>query len=568
MDEGDTFSRRRFEALVENLADVITIHDASGVTRYETPSAAGVLGYGPRGLIGRSPFDCIHPKDLAAVRAVFAEILNSAAPSPPVEFRYRHADGRWIWLEAIGRNLIGCADVDGVVLTARDITRRKTAELRLRHYAMHDALTGLPNRLLLQDRLEHALSQARRTGELVAVMFVDLDRFKFVNDTLGHAAGDLLLKEVAARLRAVVREGDTVARFGGDEFMVMLRGLSEPAQASAVAQKILAALEQSFEISGHALYVTASIGTSLFPRDAASEEDLLRLADAAMYRTKEQGGFGHSYAEPGLNERARNTVAVEGAIRRALADGGFALHYQPKIDLATGRLAGVEALLRWAGDNPVAATTARIIEVAEETGTILPLGDWVLGAACRQIGHWRAKGYEVPIAVNVSARQLHQQGLGDRVLELLAESKVPAQCLELEITESALMRDGDRAAGTLRGLRAAGVKVSVDDFGTGYASLNYLRRFPLDTIKIDQSFVRGLADSPDEAAIVQGVIGLAKSLDLKVVGEGVETDRQSHELSRYGCDFGQGFLFSPAVAPAELAGWVDRQWRFERPGLA
>ena len=567
MNVRDPMSQRRFEALVENLSDVITIHGASGVTLYETPSATAVLGYGPGGLVGRTPFEAIHPKDVAQMKAAFAALLHSNAPGAPVEFRYRHADGRWIWMEAVGRNMLGCAEVDGVVLTSRDITRRKTAELRLRHIAMHDVLTGLPNRLLLRDRLGHALAQARRDGELVGVMFIDLDRFKFVNDTFGHPTGDLLLKAVAERLRGAIREADTVARFGGDEFMVLLRALNQPAQAATVAQKILEAMQRPFDVAGHALHISASIGTSLFPRDAATEDDLIRLADTAMYRVKEQGGCGHSYVEPGLNDRARRTVVLEGAIRQALANDGFSLHYQPKVDLATGRLSGVEALLRWEDDRH-GVSISDLIAVAEESGAILPLGDWVLGAACRQIRAWREQGYEVPIAVNVSARQLHQAALGERVLEWLDAVRVPAHCLELEITESALMQDSERAASTLRNLRTAGLKVSVDDFGTGYASLNYLRRLPLDTIKIDQSFVRDLGDRPEDAAIVQGVIGLAKSLQLKVVGEGVETDRESDELSRYGCDFGQGYLFSPAVAPDALASMVDRNWQSLRPGLA
>jgi diguanylate cyclase (GGDEF)-like protein/PAS domain S-box-containing protein len=431
---------------------------------------------------------------------------------------------------------------------------RKKAEEHLAYLAQFDSLTGLPNRHLFHDRLSQTMAHARRSGHSMAVLFIDLDRFKLVNDTLGHAAGDRLLKEAGARLLGCLRSGDTVARFGGDEFGAILAELGASGDAGLVAQKVIEALERPFDLEGNDTYVTASVGIALFPADGDEAGALIRNADTAMYRAKEQGRNTHQYFTREMNERAVQRAQLEAAMRRAIERREFCVHYQPKVGLESGAISGLEALLRWQQPGGALVAPQEFVAVLEETGLIVPVGEWVMREVCRQIREWKDAGLAVPpVAVNLSARQFQQKDLESRVREILQEAGVDPQLLQLELTESVLMQEPEAAARTMRGLRRAGVKLSVDDFGTGYSSLAYLKRFPIDTLKIDRAFVRDVTTDPDDAAIVASIIGLARGLRLKVVAEGVENAEQVQFLRAHGCDEMQGFYAARPAAGSDLA---------------
>ncbi|HEY7238238.1 MAG TPA: EAL domain-containing protein [Burkholderiales bacterium] len=443
---------------------------------------------------------------------------------------------------------------------------RKSAEERLAYLAQFDALTGLPNRHLFRDRLAQTMGQARRSGRAMAVLFIDLDRFKLVNDAQGRDAGDRLLMEAAQRLSHTVRGGDTVGRFGGDEFGVVLANLGKPADASLVAQKIIDALSRPVALDGHETYITASIGIAVYPSDAAEPDALLANADAAMYRAKEQGRNHYEYFTREMNERALRWVRMQAETRRALERGEFQVYYQPKVELATGRICGFEALLRWQHPEKGLVPPDDFIPVLEETGLIVPVGEWVMRTACAQIKAWREAGLpSTPIAVNLSARQFQQKDLEDAICRVLRESAVAPPLLQFELTESLLMADPESAARTLLGLKELGVRLSVDDFGTGYSSLAYLKRFAVNELKIDRVFIRDIVADPDDAAITLAIINLAHSLDLEVVAEGVETEAQANFLRSHGCDQMQGYYFAAARTAAECTAALREERRLSPP---
>jgi len=442
---------------------------------------------------------------------------------------------------------------------------RKNTEDQLSYLAQFDSLTGLPNRHLFHDRLAHTMTQARRSSRPMAVLFIDLDRFKLVNDTQGHSAGDKLLKEAATRLNQCVRGGDTVGRFGGDEFGAILSDLAKPGDASIVAQKIIDALARPFHLDGHETYISASVGITLFPADGEEPGALITNADAAMYRAKEQGRNTYQYFTREMNEQALARVHLEAALRRALERKEFLLHYQPKVDLESGAICGVEALLRWQHPERGMVSPVEFIPVLEDSGLIVPVGEWVMREACGQIRVWQQSGLAVPpVAVNLSARQFQQKDLEPIVRSLLAETGVDPSLIQFELTESLLMKEPEAAARTLNGLKDLGVKISVDDFGTGYSSLAYLKRFPIDALKIDRAFIRELTTDPDDAAITLAIIGLAHSLKLRVVAEGVETEGQLNFLSSHACDEMQGYYFAKPAAPAELEAMLREGRRLRR----
>jgi diguanylate cyclase (GGDEF)-like protein/PAS domain S-box-containing protein len=548
-----------FRALVQHSQDIITVHDPQGLTLYESPSAARVLGYPPGALIGRFPFDSIHPKDVARVRAAFGDLLQGEGPMAPIEFRFRHAKGQWIHLEALGNNLMDHPGIHGVVLTSRDVSERKNAEKRAEYLSQHDVLTGLPNRTLMQDRLHQAISQARRNGGLVALMFIDLDRFKMVNDSFGHITGDTLLKQVAGRLTHCLRDTDTVARLGGDEFTIVLPDASNPQAVGEVAKRVLSEFTPPFRDGEQEMFVSASIGISLFPRDGASSDDLVKHADTAMYSAKYSGRNSFRYFTEDLNQQVREKVMLESGLRRAIERGELRLHYQPKIDLASSRVIGAEALVRWQHPSLGLISPARFIPVAEDSGLILPLGEWVLQAACDQLRAWQREGIQMQVAINVSARQfLQQRNLADIVTGVMAQSGVDPQFIEIELTESAIMNP-EASISTLERMKARGIAISIDDFGTGYSSLSYLKRLPLDMLKIDQSFVRDITTDYNDAAIVRAIIGLAQSLGIKVIAEGVEDESQLSFLNQNGCNYGQGYLFGKPLLPEVFVELVRSQ---------
>ncbi|HTS53088.1 MAG TPA: EAL domain-containing protein [Burkholderiales bacterium] len=554
-----------FRALVQHSQDIITVHDRQGVTLYESPSASRVLGSSPGALVGRIPFDSIHPKDVTGAREAFAKLLEGEGPKAPVEFRFRHAKGHWIYLEALGSNLLDHPGIRGVVITSRDVSERHKAEKRAQYLSQHDGLTGLPNRVLMQDRLHQAIGQARRGGGQVALMFIDLDRFKTVNDSFGRVIGDTLLRRVAERLTSCLRDTDTVARLGGDEFTIMLPDAGNAQVVSEVAQRVLSEFSRPFSDGEQELYVSASIGISLFPRDGSDPDELLKHADRAMYSAKEAGRNSYRYFTEELNREVREKVMLESGLRRAIERGELRLLYQPIIDLATNRVVGVESLVRWQHPSLGLIPPAKFIPVAEESGLIVPLGEWVLGAACKQLRAWQREGFALQVSVNVSPRQFHHRNLADVVVAVTTESGVDPKLIQVELTESAIIHDAEASISTLERLKSYGMSISIDDFGMGYSSLSALKRLPLDILKIDRSFVRDINTDSNDAAIVRAIIGLARSLGIEVIAEGVENDTQLSFLNQYGCNYAQGFLFGKPLSPEAFAEHMTKQHVIRAP---
>jgi diguanylate cyclase (GGDEF)-like protein len=435
-----------------------------------------------------------------------------------------------------------------------DVTAAQAMTSKIVHQAQHDILTDLPNRALLNDRTAQAIALAKRHGTQVAMLFVDLDQFKAINDSFGHATGDSLLRSVAQRLLGCVRRSDTVSRQGGDEFVILLTEGAYDRDAAAIAGKILAAMALPHAVQGREMGITSSIGISVFPADGDDPETLIKSADAAMYHAKERGRNNFQFFTEAMNDRTVERQTVEAGLRRALELGEFRLHYQPKIDLGTGAITGAEALLRWSHPEWGPVPPARFIPVAEESGLILPLGRWVLGEACAQARRWVDAGLAFgSIAVNISALELSQKGFVEGLRASLNSAGLEGRYLQLEITESVLMHDAETNGAILRQIKDIGVELAVDDFGTGYSSLSYLTKFPIDVLKIDQSFVGSIELSPLNGIVAGAVIGMGNSLDLRVVAEGIENPAQLAFLKKRHCQEGQGFLFSKAVAPEEFA---------------
>jgi diguanylate cyclase (GGDEF)-like protein len=440
----------------------------------------------------------------------------------------------------------------GALATCFDVTERRLAEERIRSLAYHDALTGLPNRVLLRDRLEVAVAQAHRYRHRLALLFLDLDHFKVLNESLGHGFGDRLLRAVAERLQAGRREGDTVARIGGDEFILLLPELEKTQDVARVAGKVLDTVREPFRIDEREIYVTASLGVSLYPDDGDTAEALLKNSDTAMYRAKDEGRDGYQLFTPAMNAAAVQRLSLETDLRRAVGEKDHEVLFQPLVETASGRVFGLEALLRWRHPRRGHVPPAEFIPLAEATGLILPLGAWVLRTACTQAQRWRRLGFgDLRVAVNVSVRQLQQPDFPEQVRRTLLETGLPGRLLDVEITETHAMQNPEAVTAVLRELKALGVSISIDDFGIGYSSLNYLKRLPIDCLKIDQSFVRDVTADADDAAIAAAIVALGHGLKLPVLAEGVETEEQRLFLAGLGCDRMQGFLFSPPLsAPA------------------
>jgi len=549
----------RFRALVQNSFDIITIHDSNGVTLYESPAAARILGYPPSSLIGKTPFETVHPKDVARAREAFDALLKGEVAVAPVVLRFRHADGSWIHLEALGNNLLDHPGVRGIVLTSRDVTERRRAEQRAQYLANYDVLTGLPNRFLMQDRLSQAIAHAHRNRLRVALMHIDLDRFKVVNETLGHYVGDALLKQAAERLRRACKGAETVARVGGDEFTIAFPHVTSLQSLSAAAEVMLDDLAKPFPSEGQDLFVSASVGISLYPDDAGSVDELIKHADAAMSTAKHLGRNTFQFFTPGMNQEVQDRMLIEAGLRAAIQRGEFALLFQPKIDLATRRIFGAEALLRWKHPKLGQISPSRFVPVAEEAGLVGQIGEWVLHNACLQIRQWQDAGYRLQVGVNVSARQFQDYDVAELVRDIMRDTGVIASHLEIELTESAVMSDPKASIVTLERLASLGVQIAIDDFGTGYSSLSYLKRLPLDVLKIDQSFVRDISTDKDDAAITSAIIALTHNLGLRTIAEGVETAEQLAFLEGHGCDEVQGFLFSRPLTPEECTDLLAQQ---------
>jgi diguanylate cyclase (GGDEF)-like protein/PAS domain S-box-containing protein len=483
-------------------------------------------------------------------RVAAVERLRRHGSLTNLETCLRRKDGSPVWVLENVTLLQEEGQPEALEGTLIDITDRKRAEQQIVYQATHDALTGLPNRTYFRDRLLNALALARRDARPAAVLFLDLDAFKLVNDTLGHTVGDRLLQAVADRLRQTVREGDTIARVGGDEFTVLLSHVNSVEDAVAVAQKLLEAVAEPFHVDGQQLYATTSIGVGLFPEDGQDADTLMKNADVAMYRAKEAGRNAYQLFTPELNARAHDRLAAETRLRQGLQGREFELYYQPQLDLRTGRVVAVEALLRWKRADGM-QDASEFVGLAEESRLILPLGDWVLRQACLQGRRWLEEGVPgLRVAVNVSPRQFQQRNFASTVEAALLDSGLPPELLEIELTERAALQNADAAAVTLGALRQRGCRVAIDDFGTGYSSLIYLRRFSINGVKIDGSFVRDAPHDPSDAAIVRAVISLCQSLNLAVVAEGVETEEQLTFLREHECELVQGYLLGRPV-PAE-----------------
>jgi diguanylate cyclase (GGDEF)-like protein len=443
-----------------------------------------------------------------------------------------------------------------------DITKVKESQDKLDHLAHHDPLTGLPNRLLFHDRLQHAMVRAARGARQLAVMFIDLDRFKTVNDTLGHHVGDELLKQVAGQLAGCLRDGDTLARLGGDEFIVLLEDVDGVHGARQVAEKLMQLFERPVLVSDYELFVTGSVGISLFPQDAVDMNVLIRHADVAMYQAKARGRNGYQLYAPSMDGDGAERLRMEGLLRRAIERGEIRLHYQPQVEIETGRLIGVEALVRWHSAELGHVPPVRFIPLAEDIGFIGQLGAWVLEEACRQVVCWETAGLYVPkVAVNLSGRQFDRGSLAPLVARVLADAGLAPQRLQLEVTESVIMNTGD-ALQYINDLHALGVELAIDDFGTGYSSLAYLKQLPVQTLKIDRSFIKDIPADKDDEAIAVAIVQLGKSMDLAVIAEGVETADQAAFLLRHGCRRAQGYLYGRPVEPAELL----ETWRQDDAG--
>jgi len=482
-----------------------------------------------------------HAQDL--LRRAFA---GETVSSPDVHY-FVPSTRKQGWVSAVYRPYVDdeTGEIAGVIALIRDITQRKAAEQQIEYQAYHDALTGLANRRLFQEHLSLALALAQRREKTVAVLFLDLDHFKVVNDSLGHSVGDSLLQQVATRLKNAVREGDTVARVGGDEFTIVLQELTEPQDAAIVAQKVLRTIAAPMDVDGHRLLVTTSIGITLFPTDGEDAETLLRNADAAMYRAKAEGRNTYQMSTRELSRTTQERMTVESGLHLALEAGEFQLMYQPQIDVESTQVVGMEALLRWRHPQRGLILPDEFIRVAEERGLILAIGDWVLRQACLDVRRFHERGLpHFRVAVNLSARQFRDPSLASTVESALRDSGVPAETLELEITETMAMENVHLTMATLELFRRAGVNIAIDDFGTGHSSLSYLKRFPIDALKIDRSFVSDLPESFEDAAIVSSVIQLANGLGMRVVAEGVEKSEQLDFLREAGCREVQGFYFS------------------------
>ncbi|MGV3655277.1 MAG: putative bifunctional diguanylate cyclase/phosphodiesterase, partial [Noviherbaspirillum sp.] len=515
------------------------------------PKLCEILGYTEPELLRCTMSQFVAPDDAADVQEMTRRLMAGELSEYSREQRYIHKDGHPVWVNVTASARWDAAGRQRCVLVVEDITRRKQAEEKLKRLANHDALTGLPNRLLLQDRLSRAMTLAEHGSRQVAVMFIDLDRFKNINDSLGHDAGDQVIIETARRLSGGLRESDTVARQGGDEFVVVLADVARVEDVATVAQKILGALSQPMLVQGQEIFPAGSLGISMYPGDGSDSQTLMKNADTAMYRAKAAGRNNFQFYTGDMGLLPREQLKLEGALRRALEREEFTLYYQPQVDIKTGKVVGVEALLRWQPHGKDMVPPADFIPLAEETGLIVPIGEWVLATACAQQRAWCEAGLPpVRMSVNLSARQFHRQDVVSQVARVLGETGCDAGCLGLEITESVVMDNPEAAVETLRQLSGMGVHLAIDDFGTGYSSLSYLKRFPIRTLKIDRSFVSDIAADGDDAAIVKSVIALAHSMKLNVIAEGVESAKQLDFLSEQGCDQMQGYFFSMPV-PAE-----------------
>jgi diguanylate cyclase (GGDEF)-like protein/PAS domain S-box-containing protein len=541
-------NEKQLRLLTENMSDLICLHDLDGTFTYVSPSSKTLFGYEPYELLGKSPFNYVHPDDLEFVKSQTRQLLEGKTPKPYLQ-RCLRKDDSYIWVEMFNHPVFdGSGQITSIVAVSRDVTeRRRMEEQMLEGALLYDALTGLPNRVLFMDRLQQASRRSQRALTTFAVMFLDLDRFKIINDSLGHRAGDTLLVEVARRVGSCIRSGDTAARLGGDEFAILLETIDE-AEVKHLAERIQQSLQLPFTVEGHEVVSSASIGIIL-GRDAVDPEDLLRRADMAMYQSKTKGKARYTFFDEAMHAHLQEALRLEGDLRKALTRNEFEVFYQPIMKLSTRTLVGFEALVRWQHPERGLLLPASFITTAEDMGLIAEIDLWVLGEACQQLKRWQGDSAQpLTMNVNVSARSLLVPDFSERLLRVVLETGVEAGRVKLEITESVLMNEASKEL--LSGLREQGIRLVIDDFGTGYSSLSYLHTLPLDSLKIDRSFVQEMTS--DNMQIVSTIILLAQSLGLDVVAEGIETQEQVGQLRTLGCEVGQGFLFGSSTTSKQI----------------
>jgi diguanylate cyclase (GGDEF)-like protein/PAS domain S-box-containing protein len=560
--------RKMLHALIDNIPDFMYVKDTkSRFVLANMALARSMGGKSPQELLGKTDSDFYTPELANAYFQDERNIIDTKQPLLNREEECRDASGKKIWLLTTKVPLLDDqGTVTGIAGLGRDITDRKSAEERVEYLAYYDALTGLPNRTLLKDRLTKALASARRRKEKVALLFLDLDRFKFTNDSLGHSIGDLLLQSVAERLKRWVREQDTIARLGGDEFLLILTAINDLADITICAERIMDEMRPEFMIQGNSINIGCSLGISVFPDHGADVETLIKNADSAMYSAKESGRNNYQFFTRDMNVQIVERISLENNLRQASERKELSLAYQPQMDMVTGNLTGMEALMRWQRPDMGFVPPDKFIRVAENSGLIMSLGEWALRIACGQACKWQDQGFPaVPIAVNVSAVQFRHEHFLDLIQMVLQETRLAPKYLELELTESLLLANGDVTISVLRQLKEMGIKLAIDDFGTGYSSLSYLRQFPVSKLKIDRSFVQHVAENPDDAAIAAAIISMAKSLNLKVIAEGVETEEQMAFLRAHRCDEIQGYYFSKPLTTEQLTEMLRNMLRAGTP---
>ncbi len=554
--------------IIDSIREGIIITDAEGLIQAVNTCFCSLTGFSPEDVIGQNPRIFKSGKH---TKSFYDRMWKTIADRGfwKGEIWNRRKDGS-IYLES--RTISAIRDNEGTITNYigifSDISKQKKAEETIRHLAFYDPLTNLPNRALFRDRLKQAINQAERNKKLLAVLFLDLDRVKIINDTLGHDIGDRLLVGVARRLEECLREGDSIARLGGDEFIVLLPGVNQMDDVVKLTEKILGSLKPAFNLDGHELFITASVGISIYPHDGEDANTLLRNADSALYRAKGQGRNNYQLFTRGMETEVLEQLELTNSLRRALDRDEFVVYYQPQLNIESGEIVGIEALVRWQHPEFGVLPPKRFIHWAEDTGLIIPLGEWVLKQACEQNRKWQMAGHpRLRVAVNLSALQFRQKNLVSTVEKVLADTNLPPDSLELELTETVIMENAGPSTSVPHSLRALGVRFSIDDFGTGYSSLSYLKRFPVNTLKMDRSFIQDLTTSTDDLAIATAVVTLGHGLNLTVLAEGVETEGQLETLKNLKCDRMQGFLFSEPIPASDFEEMLNENRRLDEATL-
>ena len=550
-------SEEYFRSLIEKSSDVILVLDTEARVTYASPSLTRVLGYNPKDVYRLNGLTFVHPDDVAETTKSFERAVRGTNEDVAIEFRGRHADGSWRVLESMSRQITDPGGQLSVVINFRDVTGRKRDEEMIRFMAYHDALTSLPNRELLRDRIDQAIGQARRNDGHLAVIYLDLDRMKDVNDSVGHSRGDDFLREIADRLSHISRDGDTLARLGGDEFVLLMPQVEKVQEAVNFANRILETLRRPLVIGGQEFRATASVGLAVFPDDGRDADTLVRNADVAMYRAKEQGRDNLQLYTASMNASIVARLSLERELMHALERDEFVLYYQPIASVETQEIVGAEALIRWKHPERGLVPPDEFIPITEETGLILQIGAWVLETACRQGAEWERICPGFRVSVNVSARQLREANFVATVRDALWTSGLSPDALELEVTETAAMSSPERVTQTLGALRSMGVRPVIDDFGTGYSSLTHLKQLPVVKLKIDKSFTHDVTSDANDAAIASATIAMAHSLKLVVTAEGVETQEQLDFYRLLGCDEMQGYLLAKPGPPEEITRMIE-----------